>query len=570
MIALPLLDKASGQWRLVREVDLPFDPRIAGEGLNQSMSVEEMNARFAQVLTSAPRRIDLDGLVTDHLRVECDREHPVWPSHGECNGGAFNVPFGILNTLTAHGEPLETQIATPAYHPPLTPAGFAPAAPPGMTLTQRPHMLLFAGERLSVGFSLVRPMLMHLGWDAHDQGRGGQSRLLVSRTMGRLSALGGLSGPLLRRTDGDWGAHQWTGEVEARGNRVAYRHLRAVAGLTIDAIFTVEPDRLILELTQRCEHPMPALEAEAWRLAWDLAQGITGAMAMPTLWPGRNGEVMLPALWATDAVGCLAMQPLGGAPRMQVDSYRAHTALTGGFVLAPRPGTDASVMLPAGEQRAVLELAVSRLEPEGRPGGHLARGAASRWAGILACFRPEQGGFSNNAASVNCHLSQAAPLDLVARTRRPQRGPDPLDLARYTIERALLDGGGYGYCGLPCNLLPIHPDDHMLPSIVPDFAPTFETYTNGSLSAWPAAYYLRALSIHGLKDQARQLARELDEGYAAGMFDGGMGSGHEFRSWEGLPTGYEGTLIGCFAPLYAIAIEQGVIAPFEPEWWPEA
>ncbi|MGQ9903014.1 MAG: hypothetical protein ACUVRU_01500 [Anaerolineae bacterium] len=91
--------------------------------------------------------------------------------------------------------------------------------------------------------------------------------------------------------------------------------------------------------------------------------------------------------------------------------------------------------------------------------------------------------------------------------------------------------------------------------------PVFETYTNGSLSAWPATYYLRALSIHRLKEQTGQLACELDEGYAAG---------HEFRSWEGLPTGYEGTLIGCFAPLYAIAIAQGVIAPAEPEWWPES
>ncbi|MCS7062144.1 MAG: hypothetical protein RMN25_13410, partial [Anaerolineae bacterium] len=444
-LLISTLDEASGTWRTVREVDLPFDPRIAGAGLSQSMSVDDMNAHFAQVLKSAPQRIELDGLIADHLRVECDREHPVWPSHGECNGGEFNVPFGILNTLTAHGEPLEKNIATPAYHPPLTVASFAPTAPPGMSLTQRPHMLLFAGERLSVGFSLIRPMLMHLGWDAHDQGRGGQSRLLASRTMGKLSALGGLSGPLLRRIDGDWGAHQWTGEVDVRGNRVAYRTLRAVDGLTIDALFTVEPDRLILELTQRCERPMPAVEAEAWRLAWDLAQGITGAMAMPTLWPGRNGEVMVPALWATDSVGCLAVQPLEGAPRLQVESYRACSALTGGFVLAPRPGLAASVVLPAGEQRAVLDLSVCRLEPDGKAGSDLECGAASRWASIFACFRPEQGGFSNNSASVNCHLSQAAPLDLVARTRRPQRGPDPLDLARYTIERALLDGAGYGY-----------------------------------------------------------------------------------------------------------------------------
>lgn len=100
--------------------------------------------------------------------------------------------------------------------------------------------------------------------------------------------------------------------------------------------------------------------------------------------------------------------------------------------------------------------------------------------------------------------------------------------------------------------------------------PVFDTYTNGSLSASPATYYLWALSIHGLKEQTGQLACELDEGYAAGVFDGGTGAGHEFRSQEGLPTGYEGTLIGCFAPLYPIAIAQGVIAPAGPEWWPES
>jgi hypothetical protein len=61
----------------------------------------------------------------------------------------------------------------------------------------------------------------------------------------------------------------------------------------------------------------------------------------------------------------------------------------------------------------------------------------------------------------------------------------------------------------------------------------------------------------------------MEEGYAAGVFNGGNGTGHEFRSWEGLPTGYEGTLIGCFGPMYAIAIEKGVLQPKTPEWWPE-
>jgi hypothetical protein len=124
--------------------------------------------------------------------------------------------------------------------------------------------------------------------------------------------------------------------------------------------------------------------------------------------------------------------------------------------------------------------------------------------------------------------------------------------------------------GLPCNLMPIRADDQMWTKILNTLQPTFETYTDGSLSGWPATYYLRALSIHGLKEQARTLAQELADGYAAGVFNGGNGTGHEFRSWEGLGTGYEGTLIGCFGPMYGIAIEEGVLQPSNPEWWPES
>lgn len=754
-VLISVLDD-SGAWRQVREVDLPYDPRIAGEGLNQHMSAAEMNAHFAAVMRSAPQVIDLGGLVTDHLRVECDREHPVWQNHGECNGGEHNVPFGILNTLSAHGELLSSAPRQPEYVPPLVAGEIAPAAPRGMSVSRQPFMLLYEGDQLSVGFSLTRPMLMHLGWDAHGQGRSGAQRLLAARRAGMLNMLGGCSGPLLRTLQGDWGAQQWTGEVRVRGDQVIYTNLRAVDGLSLDAVFTIKPNRLILELTQRCDRALPALESEAWRLAWDLTKGITGAMAMPTLLPGRNGDVELPMLWATDSIGCLTTEIISAdaPPRLQVESYRAHYAVTGGIALTQRPVDDTALMLPRGEQHAAVEWQVSAVQPQTDGITQAGSGVKSRWAAVFACFRPEWAGFSNNAASVNCHVNHGAPLDVVARTQRPADGPDPLDLACFTIGRALLDGGGYGYwrnlyldsdpvlvsaagrihqarpnmdwlrriqpslvetvqrmaatlgdegliiCrdlsgdsgsyrwssnamdvvgfghmdayvnawsyrafrnaaallavldesalaqrardaadsihanyaryllnpetgwvagwrsrdgalhdyaflsingmaaalgllepeaartallnlealrarvwhgnaaqGLPHNLLPIRREDHMLPDVMGDFTPTYETYTDGALSGWTAAYYLRALSICGLREQAQQLARELDAGYALGVFDGGIGTGHEFRSWEGLPTGYEGTLIGCFAPLYAIGIEQGLFKPFEPEWW---
>jgi hypothetical protein len=109
----------------------------------------------------------------------------------------------------------------------------------------------------------------------------------------------------------------------------------------------------------------------------------------------------------------------------------------------------------------------------------------------------------------------------------------------------------------------------MLPKVAPGPTPTFETYTDGSLCACVNAYYLRALSICGLKAQARRLAAELDARYADGQFHGRYAlDGSEFHTWDGLESGYEGTFGPSFVPLYAIAIEKGILAPPTPEWWP--
>lgn len=755
-LLISVLDSQTNRWHTVREVDLPYDPRTAGEGLSQAMGVEAMEAHFARVLADPPYVIPLDGLETDHLRVVCDREHPMWSNHGEVNGGPYHVPFGILHPLRAFGEPLGAP-AESVYQPILRQGTIRPAAPAGMRLTAYPHLLQFASDRLSVGFSLRRPLLLHFGWDALGKGQAGNNRHVVSMHTGSFVGQGFPSGPILRTLTGDFAPRQWTGAVEVEGNRVCYRDLHCCDGLRFDATFTVEPDRLYLELAQYCDRELPVLEAEAWRLSWDLTAGMTAAAAEPTLLPGRNGDVRLPALWASDSVGCLALQQTGGDDaRLQVESYRELTCTTGGLQLAPRPAADACLVVPAGKRAATFELAVAELEPN-RPqdASPASDGIRRGWATVFACFRAEYRGFSNNAASCNCHLSQLPPIDLAAHTAAPPVGPDPRALGRFTIGRALLDGGGYGYfrnlyldsdpvlvsaagrlhqvapdagwlaqvtpgleaavtrmageigaeglvvcrdlsgnagsfrwssngmdvvgfghldayvnalsyrafrnatalftalgqaeratqcrayaagiraayatqllnpatgwvagwrsrdgelhdyaflwvngvalaygllddddarralqgledlreelgmgaghLGVPLNLLPIRADDHMLPRIPGMAQPTFETYTDGSYCTQAATYYLRALSCYGFTAQARKLADELEAGYAAGFHNGGIGSGVEFRSWDGVPTGYEGTLIGCFGPLYAIAIEQGQLAPTDPEWWP--
>ena len=38
-------------------------------------------------------------------------------------------------------------------------------------------------------------------------------------------------------------------------------------------------------------------------------------------------------------------------------------------------------------------------------------------------------------------------------------------------------------------------------------------------------------------------------------------------TWTGADSGYEGTFGPNSGPLYAIAVERGVIIPPDPEWW---
>lgn len=123
-----------------------------------------------------------------------------------------------------------------------------------------------------------------------------------------------------------------------------------------------------------------------------------------------------------------------------------------------------------------------------------------------------------------------------------------------------------GYAGLPLNLLPIAPEDHMLSTHF-QTKPTYENYTDGALAPLAATYYLRALSCNGLTNEARVIADDLERGFADGLFHGPCGTGKEFMTWIGADSGGEGTFGNNSGPLYAIAVERGVITPPDPEWW---
>ena len=768
-IVVRVFSRENQRWETVRELELPPNPKFSGYGLSLETPMEEMSEHFRKALTEqSPHVIPLDGLETDHLRLECDREHPVWPNFGECNGNRYHVPFGVFHQARVYGAPLKDRPAVAPYHPILKRGKVEPSAPDGMEMILDGRTILFRSPCLAVGFSPYRPILMHLAWDALGEGAVDLNRLLVTRSFAnravRIVPLGGLSGPVLRTLDYDIGSHLWTGRFEAEGNEVRYLGLRAAEELEINAVFRVHADRMELEIEEVCRSAFTAVEYEAWRFAWDVRSSPTGVSAVPSLLPGRNGHVPLPAWFSGEGSGCLSLTraDAGTAPNddvhLQVESYRESEALTCGIVPGARSADGYGSRIPKGRRSVRLELAVTNLQPQRRRGDTdpISPGIGRHWATIFSCYRPEYRGFSNNCVSVNCHLGQWSQLEVLAHTEQPENGPDISGMLRFTVEKAILDGGGYGYwreyfmdsdpallcaaggahridpktewldrirpglveifermegmagesgllvnehlsgnsgeftrstngidtvcfghldaysnawayrgfrnvaalfaelgdaareeratgladrmrnsygptfinpetgwvagwrsrdgqlhdyaylcingiaiafglldqeaahhalaelenlrrevcpvspqLGIPVNLIPHAYEDHYWPQFVRGSQPTYEMFTDGAVSSNLIEYYLRALSLYGFKDVARELADEFDRGYEAGIFSGGVGSGNEMRSWEGLPTGYEGTLTYNHGLIYAVAVEKGYIEPLNPEWWPK-
>jgi hypothetical protein len=202
------------RWRVVKEVEFPPDPRISGDGRPHDTSPEEMQELFKAVMAEAYLRIELGGVETDHVRVECDREHPIWQNHGDCATGAAGraVPFRLLSTLSAHGESLDAAPDTSMYYQPILKLGtIAPRAPRGMKARRHLHSIIFEGRHISVGFSLRRPVLTHLGWDAEGFGQAGRNRVVTRRLDSFLksTSAASASGPIVRTTAG------WTATAHA-------------------------------------------------------------------------------------------------------------------------------------------------------------------------------------------------------------------------------------------------------------------------------------------------------------------------------------------------------------------
>ncbi len=136
----------------------------------------------------------------------------------------------------------------------------------------------------------------------------------------------------------------------------------------------------------------------------------------------------------------------------------------------------------------------------------------------------------------------------------------PDDIANGIIDRMQAKFREVGYhsfqYGLPGNLAPIARKDY-----VPgragapqkdDGSDAFQQYENGGASGNLAYFYIQALYKLGRRDEADRILFPMLESYDRGSFQDGVGSGVDWKTWDGKACGYEGMLADTYYPLLAV------------------
>jgi hypothetical protein len=110
--------------------------------------------------------------------------------------------------------------------------------------------------------------------------------------------------------------------------------------------------------------------------------------------------------------------------------------------------------------------------------------------------------------------------------------------------------------GLPGNLAPIARKDYVPGKAgspqMDDGSDTFQQYENGAASGNFAYFYIQALYKLGRRDEADRILFPMLEAYDRGTFQDGVGSGVDWKTWEGKACGYEGMLVDNYYPLLAV------------------
>jgi len=110
--------------------------------------------------------------------------------------------------------------------------------------------------------------------------------------------------------------------------------------------------------------------------------------------------------------------------------------------------------------------------------------------------------------------------------------------------------------GLPGNLVAVARKDYAGGGVMgqphrDDGSDSFQSYENGAATASFAYHYLQALYTLGRRQEADAIFDKMLEGYRDGVYQNGVGTGVDWRRWDGTPCGYEGLLTDAYYALTA-------------------
>ncbi len=84
-----------------------------------------------------------------------------------------------------------------------------------------------------------------------------------------------------------------------------------------------------------------------------------------------------------------------------------------------------------------------------------------------------------------------------------------------------------------------------------DGSDSFQYYENGAASASMSYWYIQALYSVGRRQEANEILFPMLKRFGAGEFQAGVGSGVDWKTWDGKACGYEGLLVDQFYALLA-------------------
>lgn len=361
----------------------------------------------------------------------------------------WNVPFRMFEQTRFFGSLTAMPELVVPVEPPLTRGVIAPESSNTVRVGEDGLFVHFESRFLKASFSLRRPFLSHLSWDALGE------RPLEKNFLAEYLPCHS-SGPwTLDLVDATPPFH-WGGRVDVEGRRVIYSGLKSREGLTVDAAFEIHEKGIVMRLEQHCEKPMTLLEASAWRFVWDgQAAGSVSTLAIPDRGAHRNGYTQPRGSWHLPGAGSLAFEVRSSTSPVMMQTEqsgfhgKAPTWNYAGFgrryvfsqiQIGTRPEPFGTVTLPPGTASAELLLTVTNLEPRTADRQTAHPGIRRAW-GSGFFFRPEQSGLANNSFSVLAANVLHGPADMVPYSADNAPIPHAAELLRYTLGVALKMGG---------------------------------------------------------------------------------------------------------------------------------